>query len=130
MLVRGTGSNVLAASVYLDRTEDPTHQVNKLNKIVDYALKNNFELIINGDFNSHFDWWGNRETDRRGEKIKEFILEAGLELGNDGSMMWKNNRYSTAIDLSLVSPNLGINAWSANFDSGSDHVTIILEVNK
>lgn len=86
----------------------------------------NDKIVIMGDFNSHHPLWDNAPINRGGRIISDFLLQNNLIVLNDGSATLLNNvrHYNvSAVDLSLVSNNLALNAlWSVIRDCGnSDH---------
>lgn len=124
------GCTTILVSFYLLGTEDPDVQISELNRIVNYAEKRDYEIVLCGDSNAHSDWWGNEKTDGRGSAMEDFIIEAGLTLCNDGANTWRNVRYATAIDLTLCTPGLlnKCGPWEARFETCSDHAVIHFEL--
>ena len=84
--------------------------------------------VILGDFNSHNTLWGCRETNSRGRTVESVINENECILLNDGSPTHIYNYRESAIDLTLVSPEIApLLDWSAlSSPGGSDHCPIII----
>lgn len=51
----------ILVSVYLDMNVKPELQTLELDKILDYAAKKHFLIIIKGDFNAHNPLWGGKQ---------------------------------------------------------------------
>lgn len=83
-------------------------------------------LIICGDFNAHDPSWGNSGYSPRGQKIIDFMECYNLVVLNDGSQTFFGSRGTSAVDLTMVSPNLSlISTWMTCRESlGSDHCVI------
>ncbi len=89
--------------IYLHQTDDVTsHNLQQL------ILQLPQPFIITGDFNAHNTIWGSNTTDQRGRIVESFLSNSNVLLMNTGLPTRFNsyNGTSTAIDLSLSSPNL------------------------
>ena len=88
-------------------------------------------FIIMGDFNSHSNIWGCRNTDQKGKLIEDFINKNNLLLYNNKSYTYLHPGTGTfsAIDLTLCDPSVYLDfSWKVHDDScGSDHFPVILE---
>ena len=84
-----------------------------------------------GDFNSHNQIWGSRDTNERGCKIENFMNKNNLCLLNNKSPTYLHPATGThsVIDLTLSDPTIYLDYnWKTNKDNcGSDHYLIILE---
>ena len=88
-------------------------------------------FMLMGDFNSHNQIWGSRDTNERGRTIENFM--------NKNSLCLLNNKFPTylhpatgthsEIDLTLSDPTIYLDYnWKTNKDNcRSDHYLIILE---
>jgi len=87
-------------------------------------------VIILGDFNSYNTLWGSPTSDARGRIIEGFINSKGLNILNDGSPTRITSLSKTAIDLSILSPELSADIqWSVDPSPGdSDHCPISLSI--
>lgn len=90
--------------------------------------------MILGDFNAHSPMWDISGPSVTSSRLVENILDSNLVLLNDGSITRIpdiSSHRASAIDLSLVSPNLAINcSWETSDDClGSDHIPINILVN-
>ena len=56
----------------------------ELKEVVEFCQSENIEFICGIDSNAHSSWWGNPRTDRRGEKLEDFLLDQNLWLLNQG----------------------------------------------
>lgn len=84
-----------------------------------------------GDFNSHSEMWGNKDTNRRGKIIEEFLDQNQLCLYNNRANTYLHLATGTlsAIDLTICDPSIYMNYhWRVHDETcGSDHFPIILE---
>ena len=88
-------------------------------------------FIIMGDFNSHSNVWGCRDTDQKGRIIEDVINRNNLLLYNNKSYTYLHPGSGTysAIDLTLADASIFLDySWKVHDDTcGSDHFPIILE---
>ena len=84
-----------------------------------------------GDFNSHSNVWGCRDTDQKGRIIKDVINRNNLLLYNNKLYTYLHPGTGTysAIDLTLADASICLDySWKVLDDTcGSDHFPIILE---
>ena len=122
-----TSKNIFFWSCYIP--PDPKIPTNILKSL--FQLINN-NCIMGGDFNAHHPAWGSVTSSSRGNQIYDIINSVGLCILNSGSAthLGRPNRPSTAIDISLCSPNLmWSSSWSTTEDPhGSDHFPIIITI--
>ena len=102
--------------------------------IKDIALSNKSYVIVE-DFNAHAPFWENGCTSVTCNRLVEDIVDSSLCLLNDGRITRipdVSTQKATAIDLSLVTPDLAVNCtWYSEEDClGSDHLPIIIELNE
>ena len=100
----------------------------------DIALSNKSCVIV-GDFNAHAPFWENGCTSVTCNRLVENIVDSSLCLLNDGRITripYLSTHKATAIDLSLITPDLAVNCtWYTEEDClGSDHLPIIIELNE
>ena len=88
-------------------------------------------FIIMGDFNSHSNIWGCRDTDQKGRIIEDVINRNNLLLYNNKTYTYLHPGTGTysAIDLTLADASIFLDySWKVHNDTcGSDHFPIILE---
>ena len=88
-------------------------------------------FIIMGDFNSHNNVWGCRDTNQKGRIIEDVINRNNLLLYNNKSYTYLHPGTGTysAIDLALADASIFLDySWKVHDDTcGSDHFPIILE---
>ena len=88
-------------------------------------------FIIMGDFNSHSNVWGCRDTDQKGRIVEDVINRNNLLLYNNKSYTYLHPGTGTysAIDLTLADASIFLDySWKVHDDTcGSDHFPIILE---
>ena len=84
-----------------------------------------------GDFNSHSNVWGCRDTDQKGRIIEDVINRNDLLLYNNKAYTYLHPGTGTysAIDLTLADASIFLDySWKVHDDTcGSDHFPIILE---
>ena len=87
-------------------------------------------IMLLGDFNAHSEVWGSSRTDTRGRKLERVMLNAELNILNDGTPTRIEFGSETAIDLSIVSPELDdVMRWMVMPSPGdSDHCPIIMSL--
>jgi len=100
--------------------------------IKDIVLSNKNYAIV-GEFNVYAPFWENGCTSVTCNRLVENIVDSSLCLLNDGRITRipdVSTLKATAIDLSLVSPDLAVNcAWYTEEDClGSKHLPIIIEL--
>ena len=125
------GKEMLIVSGYMDAKIPKID--GKFDEAIDYGIQNGMELIIGVDANAKSTWWYNNESNSRGECLENWILENNLEVSNEGCKpTWENIRYSSIIDVTLVSQGLRerIQKWQVSDDNmDSDHRLIEFELN-
>ena len=88
-------------------------------------------FIIMGDFNSHSNVWGCRDTDQKGRIVEDVINRNNLLLYNNKSYTYLHPGTGTysAIDLTLADASIFLDySWKVHDDTcGSDHFPIFLE---
>ena len=128
-LAKLNGRRTVIASVYLDiDNEDVISE--KLRSISLYASANNCPLIIGMDSNCHSTLFG-LETNRRGEKLEDFVMDEGFEVENVGTTpTFQSSRYATCIDVTLTRGLQNVvKKWRVDEScNASDHNTILFEV--
>lgn len=89
-------------------------------------------VLITGDFNAHHSAWGCRSTNAQGRELASALDSLNLVFLNDGThtRISTPQKNSSAIDLTLVSPNLvSKSSWRVLEDTlGSDHFPIKIEM--
>lgn len=100
-----------------------------ITRIVDFAKKHNYKLIIASDLNGHHPIWGSEKIDTRGENIFDIICDSNLKVENNGDPTFHRldgSGYESAIDVTLSNfTNNEIINWQSNvYDYGSDHYSI------
>ena len=63
-------------------------------------------IMLLGDFNAQNELWGSNRTEPRGRKLQKVLFDAELNTLNDGTSTRIEYNGKTAIDLSIVSPEL------------------------
>jgi hypothetical protein len=104
----------------------------KINAIRDFCERNNFELIISTDSNSHHPAWGEIRSNNRGVAIHDWLLSSNLFLLNQGSTpTFTGSIGKSIIDLTIAFPfaQSRIKRWKVLTDeSHSDHRYISFEL--
>ena len=127
-LCRLDGRQTVIASCYLDYTNQDVITKELLN-ICQYAATNKFPLLLGMDTNAHSSLYG-PSTNKRGEKMEEFILTNFLNVENRGDTpTFQSSRYSTFIDVTLSRGLPGVRDWRVDTSfNGSDHNSILYSV--
>ena len=103
---------------------------NNTDWLKDTALSNKSYVIV-GDFNAHAPFRENGCTSVTCNRLVENIVDSSLCLLNDGRITRipdVSTHKATAIDLSLVTPDLAV--YTEEDCLGSDHLPIIIELNE
>ena len=131
-LLRSGTETIVLASVYLDikLTVKPPW----LQKIIDFAKKKGYSLIVGMDSNCHSTLFGPSDNSR-GEELEDFIVSNGLLVENVGDKAtFRTNRanilINTYIDVTLTfGLTESVRNWSVDQSfNGSDHATITFEL--
>ena len=102
-LLRSGGETIMLASVYLDIKL--AVQPQWLQRVVDYAKKKHYSLIMGMDSNSHSTLFG-PDSNTRGDELDDFIIINGLLVENVGNVATfrttrGNTQINTFIDVTL-----------------------------
>ncbi|XP_035211772.1 uncharacterized protein LOC118185914, partial [Stegodyphus dumicola] len=93
--------NICFCSVYM------AYNLNILQEFTDlvsFCEINNIPMVIGGDVNAHHLSWGSSDTNPRGEKLMELIMNTNLTWVNrDNRSTFVNRRREEVIDLTLTS---------------------------
>ena len=118
---------IYVCSVYMDITQDNVWPI-QLEKLVTHCKRRNKKLLISADTNAHSALWGCDDTNKRGEKMEEFIFQHNLAVNNKGNhFTFYNRRSQTIIDVTMSSQDLEdhIKEWEVKDNvQGSDHLLI------
>ena len=123
------GRNIIVASVYLDYNNKDV-VTEKLKQVSDFAEENNFPLLLGMDSNCHSTMFGT-ETNSRGSKLEEFIIENGFKIENIGTTpTFRSSRYETCIDVTLSRDlHQTIKNWRVSDEfNASDHEYILFNI--
>lgn len=88
-------------------------------------------VLVGGDFNAHNQIWGCENTDSDGNSLLNAIDQRDLFILNTGdATRLSYNQSKSAIDITLVSPNLAPScSWQVIKDTlGSDHFPILINL--
>lgn len=124
------GARAIVCSAYLPgERDDPTED---LARVVDYAARNNAELLVGCDANAHHTAWGSTDTNSRGELLFDFLLTNNLTTLNIGcTPTFVTRARQEVLDITFATNNLArhvINWHVSNENSMSDHRHISFEV--
>ena len=102
-------------------------------KVTTQTALSNKNYVIVGDFNAHAPFGENGCTSVTCNRLVENIVDSSLCMLNDGRITRipdVSTHKSTAIDLSLVSPDLAVNCTRYTEEDclGSDHLPIIIDL--
>ncbi len=126
----GSDRKLVVCSAYLAYDKPIPSQ--ELITIVEYCRDNNIQCLIGCDANSHHVIWGSSDTNKRGEKLLEFIIQSDLSILNRGNRpTFVNRQRSEVIDITLCSNMVenDVSDWHVSQTySMSDHQTIIFSL--
>ena len=119
---------VLIASIYLDREKAVVQPW--LQKLAEYIATKKYPTIIGVDSNAHSQLYG-PDTNDRGERFEDFILQHNFRVDNRGETptyhaFRRGRGIGTCIDVTLTKGVVPLCNWRVNDDlyNGSDHHTI------
>jgi ribonuclease HI len=123
---KGVDHKLVVCSAYL--AYDKLVPSKELTNLVEYCDQNNIQVIIGCDANSHHVVWGSSDTNKRGEKLLEFILAADLSVlnrGNRPTFVTRNREEVIDITICSAAVELDVSGWNVSQEySMSDHQTI------
>ena len=114
----------IVVSMYMDIVEQMEKDLHKIDKILEF--ERGVGIIIAADTNSRSTTWHDKQTNKRGRKLEEYISSKNLYIMNEESEMttYKSRRGSSNVDLTIIN-NLLITACSgweiSKEESCSDH---------
>ena len=119
--------SIVIASLYLP-IEEQAPPGPALFNLIAYCKNHNLPYVIGCDSNAHHTVWGSRDTNRRGEKLLEFMLSNDVEIANKGCVpTFFTQRGQSVIDITLTSPHIlpRITNWKVSENETlSDHKQI------
>ncbi|XP_075990199.1 uncharacterized protein LOC142985841 [Anticarsia gemmatalis] len=93
---KDSSKTIISAAVYLPY-EEPNPIPTQLEGLVNHSIQHKMDIIIGCDANAHHVIWGSSDTNRRGEKVLEYLVSSPLQLLNRGnSPTFVNARRDTA----------------------------------
>lgn len=125
---------IVIASVYMPPDESSPVPSDELAALVDYCVKENLQIVIGSDVNSHHTAWGSTDTRQRGETLLEYILLHDLHVvntGNKPTYRFEGTGRKEVLDLTLCSISLScdILRWHvSSVPSMSDHRHICFSI--
>lgn len=129
--IRGwVGARVIICSAYLpSERADPTED---LGRVVEYARRNQAELLVGCDANAHHTSWGSSDINSRGELLFDFLISNHLTTLNVGrTPTFVTSNRQEVLDITFASNNLArhIEAWRVSEEiSMSDHRHIRFDI--
>ena len=123
---------IILASIYMD-VEDNDFPPKPMTELTKYATKTNTPLIVGSGTNSHHTIWGDKNQDKRGEILLEYLGNSGLSWANKGTKpTYVNSRgHSSVIDLTITNNkaiDLIKNWYVSDRESNSDHRYIMFNL--
>jgi hypothetical protein len=120
--------------IKISRGDQSVHIINvydrlgQLDETFYRGVLNLHNAIVVGDFNAHHLSWGGRYTNRKGADLLKLIDECAMVVHNDGSYTHLGPHGTSALDLSITSPQLSKNlVWENSLEFlQSDHSIIRL----
>lgn len=118
---------IVCVSVYIPPNIKTSVLIEEFPKLIAYYSNEN-NVIIGGDINAHDSMWeNNSKNDRKGAIISETIVDSNFIILNNGDHTYQKlaKNYTSAIDISLVSPNLFSKiTWQMDYSLTTDHIAI------
>ena len=123
-----TGKQLNVANTYYPRASRRAYQTDWLTKLD----PSSGSWIVGGDFNCHNKLWDMEADDNTDVHLVDAINNSMLVILNDGlpTRIGQTNQRDTAVDLTLVSPDLALDAdWEIGTDPlQSDHLPIHINI--
>ena len=116
---------IVLISMYCQNPGNFEHLVPALN----YAVSNNYQIIISGDANSHSTLWGYSaaEANDRGRAFDSFIAGYPVQCLNQGyKTTWRAGSRFSVVDVALCTSDLEsqITSWKVTQNTSSDHLAL------
>ena len=126
-----TSKPIVIASVYLP-IDKPNIPDSILENLVTHCKTNNLPFLAGCDSNAHNIIWGSKDTNRRGERLLDFLLSNDLEIANQGNEpTFMSKRGQSLIDITMMSPCIlpNLKNWHVStHETLSDHKQIEFEL--
>lgn len=81
----GINEEVILCSVYMPYEQNDCIPVNEVRKAIEYSENSGIPIIICADSNAHHTIWGSTDTNKRGERLVEFLATTQLDIINTAS---------------------------------------------
>ena len=124
-------SKILVVSGYLDINDD-TLSLEQLERCIDKAKGSRMPILFGLDTNAHSVLWNSPDTNGRGSKMEDFIMQHALVLHNKGKTpTFETTRSASIIDVTLTCNHLAnhVENWYVNLDHQmSDHKRLEFEL--
>ena len=127
-------TNTILVSIYIAPQTPTITLKNTITKIL-HNTRNHKKIIIAGDFNSHHTFWGDSQSDRKGEIIIEQINGSNLIILKNNKytcIPTDNNKRQTSIDLTIISKDIYTHTHKIikdNHIGASNHKIIEITIN-
>jgi ribonuclease HI len=129
---------IVVASVYMPADDGSPVPTPEIAALVNYCAKENLQLVIGTDANSHHQVWGSTDTRSRGEFLLEFIISNDLHVLNVGdkpTYRHEGTGREEVLDITLCSISLSSNIqrWHVSSEpSMSDHrhICFVIDLGK
>ena len=125
--VKWQGENIIVVSGYMDITD--VVELPWLIAILNYADSHDMRLLLALDTNAHSSFYSMAQSNARGRRLEDLILQHLLRVENRGFMpTFQTVRAQSIIDVTLTK---GIDVWNWHVDTtynASDHHTIFYDI--
>ena len=124
-LIKIGGKNTLVASIYMDILKPPISE--EFEKLIQYADRRNFSLLIGADVNAHGKLWHSNSDNSRGRAITDYVIENGLRIENQGNQWtFECATGKSIIDITMTRDiKVPVKEWRVSKKANhSDHHTI------
>ena len=100
--IKHDSKEIIMASSHMDG--NMTIPPPNTNCLIDYADKHKLPLILGSDTNAQHKLWGNKECNKRGEELLEFLTTCGISWANKGTTpTFLNSRgHNSIIDITIT----------------------------
>ena len=125
--IKWNEQEVVLVSGYMD-IEEPVVS-DELTNIMSYVVSHNAKLVLAVDSNSHSSFYSLAQSNERGRRFEDFILQYMLQVENRGNIStFQSTRAQSVIDVTLTK-NFSVWDWHVNTDyNASDHNTIYFKL--
>lgn len=137
IIIRIRNSNdieeIILSSLYMPYEEQIKIPDDTAREAIEFSASSGIPIIIGADCNAHHILWGSSNTNKRGEKLVEYLTTTDLDIQNKGiEATFVNKLRQEVLDITLATQSISnrINNWHVSSqETLSDHREINFTIN-